>query len=188
MVERLNATGHHALLHGDPCPDNAMRTDSGIMFVDLEQASLGDGRAELAYLRTGFPTCWCAASAPGPVLRQAEAAYRSAWRTCTGTDVSGDLAEACAGWLIWGDGLVERAHRGQADQLARLPDEDWNWGIATARQRLLHRLTVVAALGADHPALADLARVSSAMRDQMLASWPGVRELPVADDDPLRLY
>jgi tRNA A-37 threonylcarbamoyl transferase component Bud32 len=188
MVERLNAAGHHALLHGDPCPDNAMRTDSGIMFVDLEQASLGDGRAELAYLRTGFPTCWCAASAPDPVLRQAEAAYRSAWRARTGTDVSGDLAEACAGWLIWGDGLVERAHRGQADQLARLPDEDWNWGIATARQRLLHRLTVVAALGADHPALADLARVSSAMRDQMLASWPGVRELPVADDDPLRLY
>jgi fructosamine-3-kinase len=31
MVERLNAAGHHALLHGDPCPDNAMRTDSGIM-------------------------------------------------------------------------------------------------------------------------------------------------------------
>ena len=33
-------------------------------------------------------------------------------------------------------------------------------------------------------------RVSSAMRDRMLASWPGpgIRELPVADDDPLRLY
>jgi hypothetical protein len=46
------------------------------------------------------------------VLRQAEAAYRSAWRARTGTDVSGDLAEACAGWLIWGDGLVERADRG----------------------------------------------------------------------------
>ena len=23
---------------------------------------------------------------------------------------------------------------------------------------------------------------------RMLAAWPGVRELPVADDDPLRLY
>jgi hypothetical protein len=52
---------------------------------------------------------------------------------------------------------------------------------------LLHRLTVVAALGADHPGLADLARVSAAMRDRVLASWPGIRELPVADDDPLRL-
>jgi hypothetical protein len=121
------------------------------------------------------------------VLRQAEAAYRSAWRAYTGTDVSGDLAEACAGWLIWGDGLVERAHRGQADQLARLPEEDWCWGTATARQRLLHRLTVVAALGADHPGLADLARVSAAMRDRMLASWPGIRELPLTDEDPLRL-
>ena len=66
LAERLNAAGHHALLHGDPCPGNAMRTASGIMFVDLEQAALGDGRAELAYLRIGFPTCWCATSVPGP--------------------------------------------------------------------------------------------------------------------------
>src|SRR4029077_17347865 len=57
LVERLNAPGQHALLHGDPCPDNAVRTAGGMVFVDLEQASLGDGCAELAYLRIGFPPC-----------------------------------------------------------------------------------------------------------------------------------
>lgn len=186
LAERLNPAGHHALLHGDPCPGNAMRTGSGIMFVDLEQAALGDGCAELAYLRIGFPTCWCAKSVPGPVLRQAEAAYRSTWRTVTGTEAGRDLADACAGWLIRGDALVERAHRRRADQLARLPEEDWRWGTATARERLLHRLAVVAALGPDHPALAELASVSSAMRERILALWPGLEELPVADDDPLR--
>ena len=186
VAVRLNAAGHHALLHGDPCPGNAIRTASGFMFVDLEQACMGNGCAELAYLRIGFPTCWCAKSVPGPVLRQAEAAYRSTWHAVTGTEVSGDLAEACAGWLIRGDALVERAHRGRADQLARLPDEDWRWGTATARQRLLHRLAVVAALGADHPRLAGLASVSSAMRERILARWPDLEELPAAADDPLR--
>jgi len=51
LAERLNAPGHYALLHGDPCPDNVVRTADGIVFVDLEQACLGDGCAEPAYLR-----------------------------------------------------------------------------------------------------------------------------------------
>ena len=187
LVNRLtpDRDGQHALLHGDPCPGNAVQTSDGIVFFDLEQAALGVGYTELAYLRTGFPTCWCAMSVPGPVLRQAEAAYRSAWRGLTGTDPAGDLADACAGWLIRGDGLVERAHRGRTDRLALVAAGDWRWGTATARQRLLHRLTVVAAFGADHPELGDLARVSSAMRERILSSWPDVGDLPVAADDPL---
>jgi hypothetical protein len=188
LVERLNAPGQHALLHGDPCPDNAVRTAGGMVFVDLEQASLGDGCAELAYLQAGFPTCWCATSAAEPVLRRAEEAYRSTWRAVTGADVSGNLAEACAGWLIRGDGLVERAHRGRADQLARLAGEDWRWGTATARQRLRHRLGVVAALGADHRELAGLASVCSAMCEQITTLWPAVYDLPAADGDPVYVY
>ena len=187
MAERLNATGHHALLHGDPCPDNAMRMDRGIMFVDLEQASLGDGRAELAYLRTRLPHLLVRHVGPGPALRQAETAYRATWRAHTGTEASGDLGEACAGWLIRGDGAgptgPPRARR-----------TSWRGcrtriGAGSSRppwQRLLHRLTVVAALGADHPGLACLASLSSAMRDRILALWPGLEELPVADDDPRR--
>ena len=114
LAQRLNPAGQHALLHGDPCPGNVMRTASGIMFVDLEQAALGDGRVELAYPRIAFPTCWCAKSVPGPVLRQAEAAYRSTWHAVTGTEAGANLAEACAGWLIRGDALVERADRGRS--------------------------------------------------------------------------
>jgi len=188
LVERLNAPGHYALLHGDPCPGNAVRTAGGMVFVDLEQASLGHGYTELAYLRAGFPTCWCATSVAEPGLQEAEEAYRSTWRAVTGAEVSGNLAEACAGWLIRGDGLVEKAYRGRTDQMARLMSEDWLWGTATARQRLRHRLGVVATLGAGQRELAGLASLASAMRERIMVLWPGVRELPVADADPVDVY
>jgi Ser/Thr protein kinase RdoA (MazF antagonist) len=185
LIGRLSPAGDHALLHGDPCPDNAVHTAAGIRFIDLEAAALGGGVAELAYLRIGWPTCWCATSAPEPELNEAEAAYRSAWRSLTGTDLPGSLADAWAGWLIRGDALVERTERDGSVQLMRLPDDDWEWGTATARQRLLHRLTVVAATSDGDPALDGLAQVSRAMRDQIRQGWPGTSALPVALGNPL---
>ncbi len=184
LIGRL-ARGGHALLHGDPCPDNAIATSDGIRFIDLEAAALGGGDAELAYLRVGWPTCWCATSVPEPELADAEAAYRSTWRSVTGTEPGDGLADACAGWLIRGDALVERAERTGSVHLMRMPQDDWEWGTATARQRLLHRLTVVAATADGHPGLGRLARVSRAMRDRIRQEWPGTPALPVARGNPL---
>lgn len=162
LADRLAQAPGHALLHGDPCPGNDLHTADGVAFVDFEQASWGSGLVELAYLRIGFPTCWCVTAAPPPLLERAEQAYLAAWRTATGTgsrtgsateqgtgtlkDLAPDLADACAGWLIRGDALVERARRDGTDHLARLPADDWSWGTATARQRLTHRLAVVTSL------------------------------------------
>jgi Phosphotransferase enzyme family len=183
LIDRLNPAGEHALLHGDPCPDNTVHTSDGIRFIDLEQAALGHGYTELAYLRTGFPTCWCATSVPEPVRSQAEAAYRDTWRSVTGTESRGQLADACAGWLIRGDALVERARRGTPGYLTQLLHTDWSWGTATARQRLLHRLNAVAALAANDPALISLGQVSQAMHDRILQRWPGTHPLPDASGD-----
>ena len=162
-----------------------MCTGSGFRFLDLEGAAFGAGYTELAYLRTGFPTCWCAKSVPDPVRSEAEAAYRATWRSLTGAGPAGQLADSCAGWLIRGDALVERAHRGQASYLAQLPGKDWRWGTATARQRLLYRLTVVATLAADAPALAALAQVSRAMAGRISERWPDIAPLPTAHGDPI---
>ena len=178
LVSRLIPTTESCLLHGDPCPDNALRTPNGTRFVDFEQAALGDGLVELAYLRIGFPTCWCVISTPGPLLQQAEQAYRAAWRTATGDGLRGNLTEACIGWLLRGDALVERAERGTTNHLARIPDADWRWGTATARERLLHRLGVVANLTTDHAEHAELGSLTSAMRDNMLHRWPGLQPPP----------
>ena len=116
-----------ALLHGDPCPDNAVQGRDGIRFIDLEVADLGPGTAELAYLRIGWPTCWCATSVPEPVLSRAEAAYRSTWRSLTGTELHGNLADACAGWL---DPRRRAGRAGRPRRIPppmRLPDENWRW-------------------------------------------------------------
>jgi Ser/Thr protein kinase RdoA (MazF antagonist) len=110
MVTRLAEWPAEAL-HGDPCPDNALHTPDGVRFVDFEHASRGAGLVELAYLRIGFPTCWCATSPDPDRVDAAEAAYAAAWQAATGGDVPGDLTDAYVGWLVRGDGLVPRAER-----------------------------------------------------------------------------
>ena len=170
--------GRPALLHGDPCPGNDLHTADGIRFIDFEQACVGNGLMELAYLRIGFPTCWCVTAAPAPLLAEAEVAYRSAWRTATGTDVEGDLADACAGWLIRGDALVQRAERGTVDQLARVVDEDWEWGTVGARQRLVHRLGAVARAAGGSAMLQEVAGLSRDLRRRMLGRWPALGPVP----------
>lgn len=185
LLERLASAGRDALLHGDPCPDNAVPTASGIRFVDLEQASLGSGFLELAYLSMGFPTCWCVASTPLVVQEEARRAYRETWREITGAEPRGDLTDACAGWLITGDALVERARRGTIDHLGRLLRTDWRWGTVTARERLAHRLGVVAAAARGRADLRRVAWLCAAMRDRMLDRWPRLTAPPVASGDPI---
>ncbi|MFD3546106.1 aminoglycoside phosphotransferase family protein [Streptomyces sp. NPDC058655] len=178
LVNRLDQASGHALLHGDPCPGNDLHTATGIRFIDFEQASLGSGLMELAYLRIGFPTCWCVTSASEPLLERAESTYRNEWRTLTGSEAPDGLADACAGWLLRGDALVERARRESTDHLARIPHRDWTWGTATARQRLVHRLGVVSQMTADHTSLSSVSSLSTAMRQRMLARWPTLQPVP----------
>ncbi|MFE6730426.1 phosphotransferase [Streptomyces californicus] len=184
LLDRLAPAPHHALLHGDPCPGNDLRTAEGVRFVDFERASLGNGLVELAYFRIGFPTCWCAMSVTAAPLAEVEDVYRTTWRGLTGREVPGDLADACAGWLIQGDALVERAHRGTVDQLARVPTEDFAWGRVSARERLVHRLGVVAGMTRDHDRLHAVGHLSSALAVRLLERWPKLRPLPTHEARP----
>lgn len=195
VVARLGSAPGPALLHGDPCPDNARHTPDGVRFIDFEHCGRGDGRLELAYLRIGWPTCWCALAPARPLVEAAEAAYRAAWQSATGRDLAGgpaaggpaaggpvggpaDLADACVGWLLRGDGLVEWALRGSGDHLGRLLERDWTWGVATARQRLLHRLLVVAQLAKAGGSLEGVGRMVSDMAARVSGRWPGLGPLP----------
>lgn len=178
LVTRLRTAPGHALLHGDPCPGNDMHTGDGVRFIDFEQASLGNGLTELAYLRIAFPTCWCVTAPPPPLLYAAETAYRTTWHAATGTEPQGSLTDACAGWLLRGDALVQRAHRGATDHLARLPSQDWTWGTATARQRLAHRLGIVSEMTADTDDLTTLSHLTAKLRHRLLTLWPTLRPLP----------
>lgn len=180
LVSRLAATTARSLLHGDPCAGNDLYTADGVRFIDFEQASLGSGLVELAYLRTGFPTCWCV-TAPAPdLVAEAEAAYAAV----AGPVPRAELADACAGWLIRGDALVQRAERGTVDHLAALPDRDWRWGTASARERVAHRLGVVARMSGDAPRLAATGRLCADLRQRMITRWPSIRQLPSRRPEP----
>ncbi|MFF9481641.1 phosphotransferase [Streptomyces sp. NPDC014733] len=178
LMDRLSGAEGHALLHGDPCPGNDLHTDGGVRFIDFEQAARGDGIVELAYLRIGFPTCWCATAPPPSLLHAAESAYRATWRDATGTDAPSDLTDACAAWLLRGDALVQRAERGTVDHLAAIPERDWTWGTATARQRLVHRLGTVNRMTADGGDLNGLGQLAAGVRAAMLTRWPALQPLP----------
>ncbi|MEU8228151.1 phosphotransferase [Actinoplanes sp. NPDC048967] len=167
LLERLRAAGTAALLHGDPCPGNEITTAGGIRFVDLEGAAAGAGITELAYLRIGFPTCWCVRATPEPVLLAAEREYRETWRSVRGGDPPGDLADACLGWVVQGDALVERAERRGPDHFARMLRADWRWGTMTARERLTYRLGVAAAAADGRADLAGTVRLGRAMREAL---------------------
>lgn len=175
LLTRLaSRSAREDLLHGDPCPTNDLHTAQGVRFIDFEQASLGDGIVELAYLRIGFPTCWCATSQPPELVAEAEAAYAgAAGRTID----EHELADACASWTIRGDALVERAFRETEDHLARLTVEDWTWWTVSARERLAYRLGVVAHADNDGP-LGETAMLAHRMRAAMVERWPGLRPLP----------
>jgi aminoglycoside phosphotransferase (APT) family kinase protein len=178
------AAGRFGLLHGDPCPGNDLWTSDGVRFVDFEQAALGDGLVELAYLRIGFPTCWCAMAVPAAPAAEVEAVYRDSWRRATGRDVAGDAVDACAGWLVRGDALVERAHRESVDHLARAVAADFDWGYVSARERLAYRLGVVAELAGGGDRLGRFGRLCAELRERLVARWPGLRALPGPDSRP----
>ncbi|MFC4031493.1 phosphotransferase [Streptomyces polygonati] len=183
-VERLaaEAAGGHALLHGDPCPGNDLYTADGPVFVDFEGAALGSGSVELAYLRIGFPTCWGSMALRPAELAAAEGAYADSWRQVTGTEVSGDPADACLGWLIRGDALVPCAKRGTRDHLARAARRDWRWGPPSARERLRHRLAVVSDLGVGHPRIRRVGDLTAVLHHAVSTRWPGLEALPASRD------
>ncbi|MDP9241168.1 MAG: aminoglycoside phosphotransferase family protein [Actinomycetota bacterium] len=167
-----------ALLHGDPCPDNEVHTSMGMRFVDFERGALGPGLVELAYLRMAFPTCWCAARLPEPDLVAAEGAYVEVWQAATGRPLVGFIGDACVAWLIRGDSLVEMALRDGTDHLAAAAYADWKWGTATARQRLKHRLGVVAGVTDGCADLSEVHGLTMSMTRQIETRWPGLAPLP----------
>ncbi|MGQ0841113.1 phosphotransferase [Actinokineospora sp.] len=169
LVARLSTGSRRSLLHGDPCPGNVLSVAGRVWFLDFEQAGSGDGLAELAYLRMGFPTCGLATVLPDPVITEAEAAYH---RAAPGSP--GSLTDHWVSWLLRGDALVQRIERRARDQFARLLVEDWSWGPTTARQRFTHRLGVVAGQARDtsiQDTLPHAGRLFTALHDRVVTRW-----------------
>ena len=60
----------------DACPDNNLRTASGLRLFDFEGATVAHPAWDVAYLRVPWPSCWCAWRLPDETAERAQQAWR----------------------------------------------------------------------------------------------------------------
>ena len=162
------------LMHGDPCPDNALRTPDGrATLLDFEFARPGHALFDATWWHMGFPSCWCAGVLPASLTVRADERYRAALvgaipEAADDERHACELAHLCAVQLLWS------AARVLDDALG----EDGTWGTATYRERLVHWLSTVDAMLAHTRILPGLAPAVRGWLDAMRRRGDEVRSLP----------
>jgi hypothetical protein len=178
-VERAQASLHepgpfHAFIHGDPCPDNILLTDDGVVLIDFEFAHFGHALSDAAYGRMMFPTCWCCNRLPGSIVDRMETAYRAGLaRFVPQASDDGlfhaELTNACAGWVI---GALAWHLKGTLAQ-------DDEWGIATVRSRVLSRLEAFVKTSEEYGSLPHLRDCAMRVEAELKRRWPETDTLPL---------
>jgi len=163
----LREKGSLGLVHGDPCPDNALLFEDACRIFDFELSGWGSVILDAAYLLAPFPSCWCFADLPAEVAAPAVEAYRETLDAAgigLGTDWDAGLAAALAGWIV---------ARGRA--LTEVLDEDEQWGTTTMRPRLLAWLRNFVERAGGDQSLPRLRAILVEMHDRLSSRWPEVR-------------
>ena len=176
LAQRLSDPGPWlALVHGDPCPDNALILDGSVRLIDYEFAGPAHALLDGSYWRMGFPSCWCAGRVPADVVARVEASYRAelARSIPLARDDSAYRAElaymATVSMFIRFTWLLESAL-----------ESDETWGIATKRARLLFYLEAVIELTEAARVLPGIGAAAKGWLAQLRGRWP--------DTTPLALY
>lgn len=169
----------HVVSPSDPCPDNNVRTASGLRLFDFEGATVAHPAWDVAYLCVPWPSCWCAWRLPDSTAERAQQAWRerlAVGLAARGRDFDRPAMDAAVrlttlvwclitvGWFLPGAQLDRRA--GGA-------------GLNAPRLRAVvqHRLGLLAASDATELAASrDLARQLSAA---LTTHWPP-ESLPLA--------
>lgn len=167
ITAMLRGTGKVGLVHGDPCPDNVWLLGGACRIFDFEHSGWGPVVLDAAYLLAPFPSCWCFANLPGEVAAPAVAAYRARLDAAgigLGTDWEAAVTAVLGGWIV---------ARGRV--IARLLEEDHQWGTTTMRPRLLAWLRNFTDRAGGNEVLPRLRALASEMHDQLSSRWPGIR-------------
>jgi hypothetical protein len=168
LTSRLREPGPWlSLVHGDPCPDNALLVEGRIRLVDYEWARPAHALLDGIYWRMGFPTCWCAGHTPPDVAARVDAVYRdelgrslplalddAAFRT--------EQAYVTAAWVF----------TGLAWRLGQALESDEKWGIWSIRGRLLFYLEQVIDVTTAAGVLAGLGESARAWLASLRGRWP----------------
>jgi hypothetical protein len=164
-----------SLIHGDPCPDNALMVDGRIRLIDYEFARASHALLDGVYWRIGFPSCWCAGRIPDDVASRVDAVYRAEIAKAMPLARDDDtyrveLAHAAAIWLFtclhWRlDGAL---------------NDNSKWGIWSIRGRLLWYLDFIAGTTARAGVLPGIGDTARGWLAELQRRWP--------DEAPLGLY
>ena len=166
----LNETDYHGLVHGDPCPDNVRFLDGRCRIFDFEHSGWGAVALDASYLLAPFPSCWCFGRLPASVAAPAMSAYRGRLEAA-GIDPgpSWDVAMTAAlgAWIVaWGDAI------------AKVLEEDGEWGTTTMRPRLLAWLRSFTSAAGRSGVLPGLRVLAGGLHERLSARWP---EAVIAD-------
>jgi hypothetical protein len=160
-----------SLVHGDPCPDNALIMPDRVRLIDFEFAAPGHALLDALYWRLGFPTCWCAGRVPDAIAGRAEAAYRAEMDVVidnlSDTAFCSESAFIAASWLL--SCLDWRLD-------AALKDDEM-WGIASIRSRLLWYLEAVITMTEAADALPGFRSTARRWLVVLQDRWPATRPL-----------
>jgi len=147
-VASLRAAGLPAVVSpGDTCPDNAVRTPAGWVFLDLEDTNVHHPALDAAYTLMPFSTCWCVFDPPTGLTDGLLAAFTTGLRRHRPDAVvepawTRDVLLACAGWILamtgWLlDGAVADRPRvgpeGRSPSYRQLMTSRWRWGAEHLR-------------------------------------------------------
>jgi len=156
-----------SLVHGDPCPDNALVVDGRIRLIDYEWARPSHALLDGIYWRMGFPTCWCAGRTPPDVAARLDALYRKQLSRAIplaldDTAFHAELACMSAIWLF----------TALSWRLKPALEQDDKWGIWSIRGRLLWYLEQVIAMTAATRVLPGIGESAQAWLSTLCSRWP----------------
>lgn len=163
-----------AYIHFDPCPDNLIYRDGELHIIDFEFGQMGHALIDIAYGRMIMPTCWCCNRIPPEIVAKMETAHRTLLaQSCPQAEedriYDEAMAHICGFWLSntlsW--------------HLARVDEEDSEWGIATVRPRILARIDAFIDTAQRADLLPGFRGTVSRLRDVLHKRWPNVAPLPL---------
>lgn len=168
----LSPDGAAALSPSDACPDDNVRTSSGVVLVDYEGAQWRHVAWDVAYLTAPWPSCWCSWRMPADVSERAVERYRAGIEDrlpyVRTPQFRSDVGAASVGWaLVSAASLLPRALG------ADPPPEDRRKLTPSRRAMILHRLDAARR----NTELAPLAELAGRLRDTLLGLWG---EVPLA--------
>jgi Phosphotransferase enzyme family len=163
------------LVHGDPCPDNALIVDGSMRLIDFEHAHPSHALLDGIYWQIGFPTCWCAGRVPVNVADRIAAVYRAeiARAMPLARDEAAYRAELACVATIW---LLTCL----SWRLEEALKDDSSWGIWSIRGRLLWYLQAVIDMTASADVLPGINAAAHGWLSALQRRWP--------ESSPLGLY